>query len=256
MKLAIIAAYMKAKYGQDNFLPEPQDEPEIEEAPDTSRNAPTYEEISAGPVDTSLGVDVPADRAQSIKDRLIRVYDDVKEKLTQKPYMKELYRDLEGDSMLDVFNKLIDAYVVNIANSNLKDAFLFGIKYVDGFNDFINQLPRSIKDHKKMLRLADAVVNIQKDIWWDVKNVLNFHDIGRGEIPLTPEERKSVLEITKGWHPKGTWYYGPGRNPSAGGFKKNKPQNSLIEDPELRELARRTRGKGKNPRGQRGGNLI
>jgi hypothetical protein len=298
MTLAVMAAYLRMKWGQGNFLPGPKKEPNVapahasikeaagpppmpktpppswalpppktvqlpkeevrrnverremsriedDEVPPTTRepspeleplpnatpyrvkqwekHAPTFEDKAKGPADTSLGVPIPADKAQGIKDRLIRVYDGIKkdlsDNLSAKPYIKELYRDMDGDPMLDVFNKAIDAYVINVANANLKDAFLYGLKYMDGFQNIRDNLPGMVKDNAKKHRLEDAMKRTMDHIWIQVKNVLNHHNIGLGNLSLTPEQRASIEGILNK-DPQGTWRYGPLKNPTKRKFRQ------------------------------------
>ncbi len=80
-------------------------------------NAPkTYQEVS-GNADTSLGAPISASMVQRYKDKLIAVYDRIKEEITQLPFFKQLNKDLQGEPMLMAFNSIIEGYTVNIANA-------------------------------------------------------------------------------------------------------------------------------------------
>src|SRR5580698_5033079 len=160
---------MRAKYAAINQLPDPQEQ-RLKEDPSTSeteyvggmgvrpsdnpKTPSPYDQVS-GPADTSLGVPISADRAQRWKDRMVLAYDRIKKELTELPFFKEIYAEMSRpfekmEPMLRTFNDLIDAYVVDVARSNLKDAFLFGTKYVAAFNDLRDMLPRMVKDRERM----------------------------------------------------------------------------------------------------------
>jgi hypothetical protein len=231
MRLFALASFFKAKYGQGNFLPTPQIEG-VKEEPSTPPGIKVepYAEIAKGPMDTSLGVPIAADRAQKWKDKMILAYDRIKKDLTTLPFFKDIYKEMTGipfvknEPMLETFNKLIDAYVVNVANANLKDAFAFGVKYVDSFNSLRDMLPRMVKDREKMHKLDHAIWSTQKYIWRKVKDLLNIHDIGSGDVSMGPEEAAEMKRII-GKLPRGTWSYGPMADPTKPLFHQNRREN-------------------------------
>lgn len=262
MRFSAIASYMIARYGQVNQLPAPQDQRLEEHAPDTTRNpsepeieevmkekpplspkevarvmknAPSYEQIADKKSDTSLGVPISADRAQKWKDNLIRIYDSVKQELTKLPYFQNIYKDMGDEQMLQVFNQLIDAYVANIARADLKHAFMFGMKYIEGFNGFRDTIFKQVKNKDRRYRLDDAIWRIQTRMWDKLKDVLNVHDIGFSEIPMSPEEKAEMAKVMKSI-PHGTWKYD--------GTNKNiiKPRLKQPIDPMTREYNRIMKG--------------
>ena len=278
------AAYLRHKWGQQNYLPTPQEEV-LEEEPSTSpyeepksklvkrlaakyaQNEPPdtirdlskwdepdeeppipetsyvgytgeapvrpvdnprpkspYNKLRNAPGDHSLGVWISADQAQRWKDRMVLVYDRIKSELTNLPFFQELYAEMGTHRgaggkiepmhpVLKLFNDLINDYVNNVAGANLKDAFLFGVKYVAAFNDLRKLLPRMVSDIKQRDRVNHAIYNTQNFMWKRVKDLLNIHDIGSGEIGLPLDEMKQMRKILKQL-PRGTWTYGPMQNPT------------------------------------------
>lgn len=177
----------------------------------------TYEEIK-GPADTSLGAPVSASMAQRYRDKLVAVYDRIKEELTQLPFFQQLNADMKGEPVMMVFNDIIDAYTVNVGSApNLKSAFMFGIKYVEAFNNLRDKLPGLVKDREKMHRIDEAIYNTQMYLWGKLKAMLDLHKIGSGIIPMNEAEKQDMFKIL-GTLPQGTWHYGPMRNPTKGMF--------------------------------------
>lgn len=263
MKLYALAKFFEVKWGQQNYLPGPQEDDLKERRPaDVAERRPPFQEVPfeqakqeapkewsegvgpapvgqkqpvrspydeiKGPADTSLGVPIAADRAQRWKDNLILVYDRIKEEMVKQPYFKALYSDIgepQEEKILAKFNHLLNAYVPNIANSNLKDAFLYGVKYVDAFNALRDELPWAIKDREKMHRVDDAIYRMQLRIWDKVKDVLNIHDMKGTPFQLPPDEMAEMLRVIKSV-PRGTWKYGPMANPTKPPFHKQRRDNT------------------------------
>jgi hypothetical protein len=240
VKRAAFTSYLRAKYAAINQLPDPQEQ-RVNEEPSTSEQGEwksPYLDVK-GPADTSLGVPIDASRAQRWKDRMILAYDRIKKELTDMPFFKEIYEEMGPraggtgggstpmEPILRVFNDLINSYVVNVANSNLKDAFLFGVKYVAAFNDLRDMLPRMVKDRQHMFALDAAIWSTQKFIWKRVKDLLNIHDIGSADISLPPEEAAEMKKIL-GKLPRGTWTYGPMKDPTKPPFQR--PENPMMAE--------------------------
>lgn len=242
---------MKIKWGQGNFLPAPQKEgeptsepafevPRYEERPVEKPSAPEakkpewvspYKNV-VGPADTSLnGIPISADRAQRWKDRMMLAYDRINKELTELSFFKEIYelmgsknqkgyypggqsRFMPMEPMLKTFNDLINSYVTNIADANLKDAFMFGVKYVAAFNDLRTMLSRMVKNQDNKLKLDHAIWSTQKFMWKRIKDLLNIHDIGSQDLGMSPEEATAARKIL-GQLPRGTWTYGPMQDPTA-----------------------------------------
>jgi hypothetical protein len=247
MRFSAIADYMIARYGQVNQLPDPQDqeleEPEtkpsipaaeiekvVKDKPPMSlkeieramKKAPTYEQIAEKKDDdVSLGAPISADRAKKWKDNLIRIYDSVKADLTKLPYFQDLYKEMGDDPLLQVFNQLIDAYIVNIAGADLKHAFMYGMKYLEGFNGFRTMVADEIKGRmakerrpkqrkalkKRLYQLDDAIWRIQTRMWDKLKDVLNVHDIGFSPLITLDEDEKAEMAKVMKSIPHGTWKY-------------------------------------------------
>jgi len=82
-----------------------------------------------------------------------------------------------------------------------------------------------IKDRERTNRLDDAIYNTQNYIWREAKDIMNIHDIGSGAIPMSEEEKKDMKKVFD-QEIKGTWRYGPMKNPTKPPFLKNKNRNS------------------------------
>lgn len=166
-----------------------------------------------GTPDTSLGAPIPAEKAHRWKELLLSAYDQIRQDLPRLPFFQQLYSDLQEEPLQQEFNDLIYSYFTDISKSSLKDAFLFGTKYVDAFNKFRDKLVRGIKDRDRLARLDEAIYRLQNHIWIAAKNILNLHDIGSGPIPLSQQEQAELGSILK-QVARGTWRYGPLRNPT------------------------------------------
>lgn len=227
-----------------------------------------YNKVEGTP-DRSLGFPIDAARAQRWKDRMVLAYDRIKRDLTEMPFFQNLYKEMGSQYVVDesgrmggsvpmhpvlkAFNNLMNSYVVNVANADLKDAFLYGIKYVEAFNELRDSLPSMIepsgdklRDIEKIHKLDMGIWSTQNFMWKRMKDLLNIHDIGSGDIGLSPAEAESAQKIL-GRLPRGTWTYGPMKNPTKPLMnvknpveeERHKRQYSMIEDPELRELLKR-----------------
>jgi hypothetical protein len=245
MRFQAIADYLVMKYGAVNQLPDPQDqeleEPETKESvpvaeieevikdkpkltrPPTDKeiarvmkNAPSYEQIAQKPPDTSLGAPIAADRAESWKDKLRRVYNLVnhaEEKDQQLPFFQQLQTDMKGTPVLGAINDIVSAYTFMIGNADLKNAFVITGQYIDALNKLRDRLPSLVKDQDHVDRLNQALYRIQNEIWLRAKNVLNHHDIGTQDLSLSPKD-KADMERIIGRPARGTWQYGPMKNPT------------------------------------------
>lgn len=242
MAIRGLAEYLAVKYARNNVFAA---EAENDSLPDP--NAPkTYQEI-VGPADTSLGAPVHPSMAQRYKDKLVAVYDRIKQELTQIPFFQQLYVDMQDEPVLMAFNSIIDAYTASIgAASTLKDAFLFGIKYVEAFNGLRDKLPSLVKDREKLHRIDEAIYNTQMYMWSKLKAMLDLHKIGSGILPLNQQDSEEMQKILKQM-PRGTWHYGPMKNPTKGMFKKVKTDNARsfknrMEDEILKDEIRKRLG--------------
>jgi len=199
--------------------------------------------------DTSLGFLIDKKLTKRWKNRLINGYDQIKEEMLKEPAFKGLYRDIgapEEEALLVRFNNLLNAYVPNVANSNLKDAFAYAVKYIDAFNELRDELPHTVKDKKRMYRIDHAIWSLQNYMWRKAKNILNIHNIGSGDVEMSPEE-KAELEKVLGRAARGTWDFGPLKNPTKPLSRESQYEVWKRDNPDAPELQEWYPGKKESP---------
>jgi hypothetical protein len=204
------------------------------------------------PPDTSLGAPIPAEKAARWKEALLDAYNQIRQDLSRSTFYQQIYADLKEEPFRQEFNDLVYSYLIDLTHANLKDAFLYGVKYVDAFNQFRDKMVRGIKDRDRMLRLEEAVYRLQNHIWKAIKYILNLHDIGFSPIPLSAEDQEQIKKLL-GSPARGTWAYGPMKNPTKpllianpGSFQKTptKQHKALLQRLE-EEMVQEEKTKGK-----------
>lgn len=183
------------------------------------------EKYAAEVEDISFGVSINAIKTRLLKDKLILIYDKINKDITVLPEFIHINQLLEGDFYLTLFNDLVNNYVVNIENSNLKEAFSYSGRMIQALNQLRDALVKSKVDREKMYLLDNMIKSIQDTIWKESKRILNIHNL-RGILIDIPELQNIINKIVP------TWDYGPGKNPTKGLLhKRPKRENasSLIK---------------------------
>jgi hypothetical protein len=198
MNIIGLAKYFISKYGIDELS---DNKPSIITTP--------AQKPQGNPHDRSFGKPINRDKARILKDKLILVYDKLNREITKLPAFQYINKALSGEHYLNVFNDLINSYVVFVENSSLYDIFSYSIRLIDALNSLRDAIVRTKISRDELIQLDMNIKSVQDTIWKQSKRILNIHDL-RG-LELEFPELKDIIDKAVP-----TWDFGPGKNPAKG----------------------------------------